>query len=160
MSQLLAQRYSSVTRLRQARYLMLSWCLAIVVIAGCGQGDSIHGVMVKGQVLQSGQPLKVLPGEEITVTFFRAAPAGQKPVGASAIVKPEDATFTIEGPSHHGIPAGSYHISLSSQVAGVYDREDRFVAVFKKKSPLTAEVGPEEGQTFTIDLGKWTVTKP
>ncbi len=128
-------------------------------MAGCGRGDQVRGVMVKGQVLQNGQPIKFLSGEEIVVTFFRDAPAGQRAVGASANVKPDDATFTIEGPDHKGIPAGSYHISLTSQIAGVYDREDRFVAVFKKKPPLNAEVGPEEGQTFIIDLGTWTVTK-
>lgn len=146
-------------RPRRVWSVILSGCLAIVALAGCGQGDQIRGVMVKGQVLQNGQPIKFLSGEEIVVTFFREAPAGQKPIGASGNVKPSDATFTIEGPHHKGIPAGSYHISLSSQIAGVYDREDRFVAMFKKKPPLNAEVGSEEGQTFVIDLGMWTVTK-
>ena len=152
-------RHSSVNRFGRIRYVIPVGCLATLALAGCGQGDQIRGVMVRGQVLQNSQPIKFLAGEEIVVTFSRAAPAGQKMVGASATVKPDDATFTVEGPSHRGIPAGAYHVSLTSQVAGVYDREDRFVAIFKKKPPLTAEVGPEEGQTFLIDLGTWTVRK-
>lgn len=139
--------------------MIASWCLAVLVAAGCGQGDQVRGVVVKGQLLQNGQPLKVLPGEEITVTFFRDAPEGQKPVGASGVVQAADATFTIDGPHHKGIPAGAYRVSLTSQVAGVYDKEDRFVALSRNKPPLTAEVGSEEGQTFVVDLGAWKVTK-
>ncbi len=144
---------------RRARYVVAFWCLAVLAVAGCGRGDQVRGVVVKGQILQNGQPLKFLPGEEITVTFFREAPAGQKPVGASAVVQPAESTFTIVGPDYKGIPAGAYHVSLTSQVAGVYDKEDRFMAMFKKKPPLNAEVGPEEGQTFVIDLDAWKVTK-
>src|SRR5262249_7800881 len=109
--------------------------------------------------LQNGQPIQILPSEDVIVGFSQEAPSGQKPIGASGIVKPEDGTFTVAGPGGKGIPPGKYRISLSSQVNGSNDKS-RFEALFSpQKPPLTVDVGPEKGQTFRIDIGQWTVTK-
>ena len=49
---------------------------------------------------------------------------------------------------------------MSSQIYGGGDGTDRFEETFGvEKTPLVAEVGSEEGQTFVIDLGTKTVTK-
>lgn len=57
------------------------------------------------------------------------------------------------------LPAGRYRVSLSSQIYSG-DGTDRFADHFgPENSPLVAEVGAEEGQTFVIDLGRKTVTK-
>jgi hypothetical protein len=133
---------------------------ATLVAAGCGKGG-VRGVKVKGEVLQNGQPIKFLPSEEITVGFSREVEPGQQPFGAPAKVKPEDGTFTVDGPSGKGIPPGKYRIQLTSDIYGS-DRGDRFEPLFDaraKRPPLVADVGPEEGQTFVIDVGQWTVQK-
>jgi hypothetical protein len=151
------ERTSLVKRLCQARLTAFWWSAAILAVAGCGADN--QGVTVKGQVLQNGQPIPFLPSEDLIVGFSQEVPAGQKPVGASGAVKPEDGTFTVNGPGGRGIPPGRYRISLSSQINGGNDR-NRFERLFSpQKQPLIAEVGPEKGQTFRIDVGRWTVTR-
>jgi hypothetical protein len=137
----------------------MTWsCIAAaLVVVGCGLGDP-KGVKVTGQVLQNGKPIKVLPSEEIMVGFSSEAPEGQHIIVAWATVLPDDGTFTISGSAGKGIPAGKYRVIASSQI--YQKNEDRFEAVFdEKKPPLIAEVGPEEGQSFVIDVGKRTLTK-
>jgi hypothetical protein len=135
-------------------------CVATTfAIGGCGKGDRVRGVTIRGQVLQNGQPIPFLPSEEITVGFSSEAPPDQAAFGTSASVKSKDGTFTMSGPSGAGIPPGTYRVSLSSQIYGGSDG-NRFEAVFEeRRPPLMAEVGSEKGQTFVIDVGKWTVTK-
>jgi hypothetical protein len=109
-------------------------------------------------VLQNGQPIKVLPSEEILVGVSSEAPAGQPVPVAWAPVKPEDGTFVLSGPTGKGIPAGKYRVVVSSQL--YQQSKDRFEAVFdEKKPPLLVDVGPEEEQHLIIDVGKRTVTK-
>jgi hypothetical protein len=132
----------------------LSCCAAALLAAGCGA----KGVTVAGQVLSGGQPITVLPSEEIRVGFSAEAPAGQQGIAAWATVNPKDGSFTLAGPAGKGIPPGKYHVVVSSQI---YQRsEDRFEAVFgPTKPPLTVDVGPEQGQQFIIEVGARTVTK-
>lgn len=144
-------------RLGYVRILIFLWTSETLIIAGCGSGD--QGATVKGQVLQNGKPVQFLPSEDIMVGFSSEVPAGQKPIGFFANVQRGDGTFTVIGPGGKGMPAGKYRIRLSSQIYGS-NGADRFEHVSDpRKPPLIAEVGPEKEQTFTIDLGKWTVTK-
>jgi hypothetical protein len=130
---------------------------AALLVAGCGVAGQ-KGVTVTGQVLENGQPIKVLPAEEIMVGFSAEAPAEKQATAAWATVKPEDGTFTLSGPAGKGIPPGKYRVVVSSQL--YQQSKDRFEAVFdQNKPPLTVDVGPESGQQFLIDVGKRTATK-
>ena len=143
--------------LRQVRLAVVWYTAASLAVPACSTGDK--GVRVKGRVLENGQPIKFLPSEDMMVGFSQEAPPGQTPVGASGSVKPQDGTFVITGPSGRGLPPGRYRISVFSQIYGGSDR-NRFEALFgSKKPPLYAEVNSDRGQTFTIDLGAWSVTK-
>lgn len=129
------------------------------VPAGCG-GQGNRGVKVQGRLLESGQPIKFLPNEDIRISFSSEGAEGSQAVGASGVVKPGDGSFTITGRDNKGIPPGNYRISLSSSVEGGRD-DNRFEAsVNRKNPPLIAEVGPEDGQSFTIDIATRTVAKP
>lgn len=144
-------------QIRKIRFVILSCIAATWVVAGCGTED--QGVKVAGQVFQDGQPIKFLPSEDITIGFSEEIPAGQKPLGFSGVVQSKDGAFVLSGPGGKGVAPGKYRISLSSQVYGGTGK-DRFEALFSsKKPPLIADVGPEKGQTFIIDVGKWTVQK-
>jgi hypothetical protein len=149
-----------VKRLWQVRPVIFFCAAAALVAAGCGKGG-VRGVKVKGEVLQNGKPIKFLPSEEITVGFSREVEPGEPPFGAPAKVKPEDGTFTVDGPAGKGIPPGKYRIQLTSDIYGS-DRGDRFEAWFDpraKRPPLVAEVGAEGEQIFVVDVGQWTVKK-
>lgn len=136
--------------------------IALVIafgVAGCGKSDGPKGVTVRGRLVQSGQPLKVLPREEIMVGFSpEGAAPDQVAHGASSdLVKPEDGSFVLTGRNKAGLPPGKYTVSLSSQVG--YTGDNRFEKLLAGKPTLVVEVGPEEGQTFVIDVDKWTATK-
>jgi hypothetical protein len=133
----------------------VSVLVAGLLAVGCGKGG--QGVTITGQVLQNGSPLQFLPKEDLTVGFS-AEPPGATAFGASAPVKPPDATFTLTGRDNKGIPPGQYSISLSSQIYGG-DGTDRFAPLFNGKKPFIVEVGPEKGQHFLIDVGTMKVTK-
>ena len=139
--------------------LMVVPCVALAVLAGCSQSTQSKGVVVQVRVVENGQPLKFLKDEEILVGFSEEVAAGQKGVGVMGELKPQDATATLSRSGNTGIPPGKYRISMSGQT-GYGDAPDRWEKVFDaKKPPLIAEVGPEEGQSFTIDIARWTVTK-
>jgi hypothetical protein len=134
-------------------------CVAALVVVGCSKASPKYAT-VQGRVVHNGEPLKLLANEEITVGLSAAdAVPGQGGIGANAPLKSDDGTFSVSGRDHKGIPPGKYHVSLSSQV-GYGEAGDRFAKLFDgKKPPLIAEVGPEDGQVFVIDIGKWTVAK-
>jgi len=148
-----------VKQLGPVRFVMLACAGAALLAASCtGGGKDVRGAKVKGQLVQSGQPFKFLPQEEIIVSFTEEK-GGKDAIGSYAVVSPETGTFTIEGPTRHGIPAGKYRVSLSSQIYGG-DGTNRFEATFDgDKTPLVADVGAEEGQTFVIDVAQKTVQK-
>jgi hypothetical protein len=142
----------------QARLLVLSSVAVSVLVAGCGKKEK--GVKVRGKLLQDGQPIQFLRDEDIRISFSSEGSAGQEAAGASGVVQAEDGSFTITGRDNKGIPPGKYRISLSSSIEGGGD-DNRFEAsVNQKEPPLIAEVGPEDGQSFTIDVGARTVKKP
>jgi hypothetical protein len=134
--------------------------LAIVLVAlGCNKSDGPKGVTVHGRLVQNGQPFKALPNEDVMVGFspVGAAPGQAAPGASSDLVKPADGSFTLTGRDKKGLPPGKYTVSLSSQVG--YSGDNRFEKMLAGKPALVVEVGPEEGQTFIIDVDKWSATK-
>jgi hypothetical protein len=145
---------------------LLIWFCATFFLAGCGKGGGTKGFVVKGQVLVKGQPLKLRPNEELTVSFSPANAAGKGaaegakvPAGGNGTVKGDDGTFTLSSLNGQGIPPGTYEVRVSSQIYGG-DGTNRFEQLFDEaKAPLIAEVGDKDGQNFIVDLGNWTVSK-
>jgi hypothetical protein len=143
----------------QIQLLVLTAVTLAVFVAGCGKKGN-QGVKVQGRLLKDGQPIKFLRTEDIRISFSSEASEGHEASGASGVVRPKDGAFTITGRDNMGLPPGKYRISLNSIIEGGGD-DNRFDAsVNRKMPPLVAEVGPEEGQSFTVDIGTWTVTKP
>lgn len=136
----------------------------VVALTGCG-GDKTasvkeyKGVPVTGTVLQGGKPIKLKPDETINVAFTLMEGSEAERAVFAADMKPEDGTFTINGPTGQGIPAGQYKVTLSSSVYGGTG-DDRFEQAFGSEgSRLMAVVGAEPGQTFVIDIGSKTLKK-
>ena len=129
--------------------------------AGCKEkapANQVTGVKVNGQLVTNGKPLKMLPMEEIQVTFFEAGKAAEGRIESMTTADPETGAFTVVGPHNKGIPPGRYKVSLRSQVYG--SDGDRLEEVFgMENTRLEVDVGPEEGQTVVIDLGKRTARR-
>jgi hypothetical protein len=134
-------------------------CAAAIGCKGKDASKEVKGVKVNGQLLANGKAVKMLPMEEIQVTFFEDGKPAEGRIESMAIADPATGTFTINGPSGKGIPAGRYRISLISEIYGG-GGSNRFEEVFSMEtSPLVVDVGPEEGQTIVIDLGKRTAKR-
>jgi hypothetical protein len=112
-------------------------------------------------LLDNGSPVQLLPNEEITVSFTRDGTADPlAPRGASPI-DPKDGSFAFCAPNNTAglLPPGRYRVGVASQVHRG-DGRNRFAPTFDgDRTPLVADVGPGEEQTFLIDIGKKTVTK-
>ena len=153
-----------MTRTRDRAGVVAVGLVVAALTGGCGTpvdpGFKVaEGVWVGGVLLENGVPVKARPNETVTILFSQGAAPNQVVVAGQT--KPDDGTFTLGGPSRHqGLPPGKYTVRVEGSELEV-DVRDRFAKQFenKKKPPLTAEVGPEEGQQFAIDLGKWTVEK-
>jgi len=131
----------------------------LLPLVGCSKSTGDQGVIVHVRVVENGQPMKFLPNEEISFGLSQEVPAGEKGVGVSGQLKPEDASALLSRPGKTGVPPGRYRVSMSGQI-GYGGTPDRFEKIFDaKKPPLIVEVGPDEGQIYTVDIGKWTVTK-
>jgi hypothetical protein len=151
--------------LQYARYGFLGCVFAAVLAAGCSKGGGGpgggKGARVQGRLLDNGRPVKVLPNEEVVVSFTQAGSTDPlAPRGASPI-DPKDGSFAFTGPSSTVgmLPPGRYRVSVASQIGGG-DGRNRFAPTFDEdRTPLVADVGAEETQTFVIDIGKKTVTK-
>jgi hypothetical protein len=129
---------------------------------GCGKNPEpksllkdVSGVAVSGQLVQNGKPLKLAKDETIHVSFVSTT---DDKVASSSEFNPADSTFVTKGPTGKGLPPGKYKVGLAS------DRMDGGVDRFQDSldtasSPLTADIGSEEGQTFIIDVAAKTVTK-
>lgn len=80
---------------------------------GCGGPAGPAPVMVRGEVTNNGEPLKVKPMVgRVQVTFFPLNEAGE-PAGdrAEAAVLP-NGEFTVHGSNGKGIPPGKYKIAV------------------------------------------------
>jgi hypothetical protein len=149
---------------RRWRAIRLSFLgAAAALLAGCSKGNSEGGpgARVRGQLLDNGRPVRLLPNEEIIVSFSRDGAAGPlAPRGASPIDS-KDGSFAFCAPNTTAglLPPGRYRVGIVSQVYRG-DGRNRFAPTFDEdRTALVADVGPEEEQTFHIDIGKKTVTR-
>jgi hypothetical protein len=142
--------------------LLVCGCLVALVASGCAKSSSapeVSGVTVRGRLLFKGAPLKLLPDEQVQVSFVDANGTAENQLAATADYDPETGTFEIAGPSGKGIPPGEYRVEVVSEIYGG-EGGNRFEELFDAEvTPLTATVGPEDGQEFVIDLGRRTVTR-
>ena len=127
-------------------------------LTGCGPKE-VRGSKLKGQVLMNGQPLKLLPGEHVWVTFERAESwGGHKAIMSSGPVQKEG-SFLIEGQEKQGTPAGKYSVTIHAEYSSG-EGEDRFAPLFASgTSPFVIEVTDQQDQSFVIDVGKKTIAK-
>src|SRR5829696_781966 len=89
---------------------------ALVSVAGCSSSTEPKGVTVRVRVVENGQPLKFLPNEEILVGLSQEVAAGEKGIGVTGPLKPEDATASLSRAGRTGIPPGKYRVSMSGQI--------------------------------------------
>lgn len=142
--------------------MVLGSCFAALLVTGCGSSsadDDVKGVAVRGRLLDNGKPIKLLPNEEIRVSFVDVNGGA---VAATGDYNAEAGTFEITGPSGKGLPAGEYRVEIVSDIYGADADEvtNRFEEHFDaENTPLMATVGAEEGQEFIIDIRKKTITK-
>jgi hypothetical protein len=152
-----------IGRGRGAGLVLAGFACAAVGLTGCGgegKADGVHGVVVKGRLLDHGQPLKLKPNEQVQVTFVSEQGGEQNQVASIGDYNPETGLFEIAGPSGQGIPPGAYRVGVASSIYGAEEAANRFENHFNAEvTPLKAEVGPEEGQEFDVDLGTRRVTK-
>jgi hypothetical protein len=126
---------------KSSRYLP---ALALLVLSGCG------GILVRvtGQVVESGQPRRLEPGESVQVEFVTV---GNSPRPLSLGIFPNrDGTFSADqnDGTGAGIPPGQYKVRLNHEGTSVKTK----VAgkLFKESYPL--EVVPGKAVHLTIDL--------
>ncbi|MCI0700236.1 MAG: hypothetical protein L0241_04035 [Planctomycetia bacterium] len=142
------------------QFALLFCCVALV--SGCGKSSSapeVSGVTVRGRLVSNGAALKLLPDEQIRVSFVDVNGTKDSQIAASSEYDPGTDTFEITGPSGKGIPPGEYRVEIVSEIYGG-DGTNRFEELFDAEiTPFLATVGAEEGQEFIIDIGKKTLTK-
>jgi hypothetical protein len=151
------ERKTSVKHLRIMLLALFACLTASLLAVGCNKGSGalppgvkdVRGAKVSGRLLWNDQPLQHQPTEEIVVMFSQEG-AGAGGVGSSANVKPDDGSFTIEGPTLRGVPAGRYKVTVSGRAYG--QGQDRFEAMFAQGMVLIADVGDGDGQNLIIDL--------
>jgi hypothetical protein len=111
-------------------------------------------------LLGNGRPVRLLPDEESIVSFTRDGPAGSLASRGASPIDPKDGSFAFCAPNTTAglLPPGRYRVGVASQVHR--GGRIRFAPTFDQdRTPLVADAGPEEEQTFLIDVGKRTVTK-
>lgn len=154
---------SHTARRLRAGLLFLGSAVVAVGLTGCGgagKADGVHGVAVKGRLLDHGKPLKLKPNEQIQVTFVSEKGGDANQVASIGDYDPETGLFEIAGPSGQGIPPGKYRVGVASRIYGGEEDTNRFEGHFDAEvTPLEADVGAEEGQEFDVDLGTRRVTK-
>jgi hypothetical protein len=155
---------SGCSAVRAARGCLTLWHItpALLVLSllavGCSSNKGTKGVTIQVRVVEDGRPIKFLPDEQVSVGLSEQVPAGERGVGVNSYIKADGGPVSMSRPGGTGIPPGKYSLSLSSQIG--YSGDNRFEKTFAGKPPLILDVGPDEGQTFTVDIAKWTVTKP
>lgn len=136
-------------------------CLAALAAVGCG------GVKTKpyGKVVINGAPYKPGAGETLQITFIGEGPSG---ISAVAQVNP-DGTFMVPGPTNTGIPAGKYHITMTTMAGGgpggsggggAAAGGDRIQAKYGNatQTPLGVDIPASNPPLIVIDVGSGTVT--
>ncbi len=89
-------------------------CALVVfaVASGCSSGPKL--VTPKGQLTFKQAPLKIDPKASVTVVFLQAVDAGENANSYAADpLNREDASFTVPGRKHTGIPIGKYRVAIN-----------------------------------------------
>ncbi|WP_237226404.1 hypothetical protein [Rubinisphaera sp. JC750] len=130
-------------------------CLATLLIAGCGSGDSgPDRYSVSGTVSRDGQPMSAG-----TIEFHSTTN-----VAGNAMAQIVDGKFSIG--SDMGPTAGSYQVRISSitpqiaptdpdeamEAANAPPPKEEVAARFNSETELTAEVGPDKDNSFDFQV--------
>lgn len=155
--------------MKQIAYVGLVGLVAIgmaVSVVGCGGLGGERLVVIRGRVVEKGQPVSAGGPEEggrrIEVTFYPVDAAGNLAQGKQSwsCTVQADGTFVMDG-AGKGIPAGRYKIGLRGQAAsGQYDPRapkaaggDIFEGRFSlQKTPFVFDF--TSNQEITIDIGQ------
>jgi hypothetical protein len=141
------------------RFSSLGVCtLGILLILlgpiACKSSDGPR-VIVKGKLLNSGQPVtvdfaKLPPGDPgIRITFLPQEAGGYD---QPAIYHPETSTFEVSGEKGNGIKPGKYKIAVN---AGAFGSKDLFGGRFdREKTPIVRDIQGSGAIALDIDLAK------
>lgn len=126
--------------------------LTFIFSAGCSEGDASikPGVIVRGKLLKSGQPLSV-PNQAVGAGMVQVAliPVDKLSEPERALAK-SDGTFQIVG-SGKGLAAGRYKLVVFQRDRGI--ESDQLAGAFNEKNtPITVEL-PASKVGGQIDLG-------
>lgn len=138
-------------------------CLAALAAGGCGGGGKTKP---HGKLVMNGEPYKPGPGEILQITFI-----GEGSSGVFTVAKANpDGTFTVPGPTNTGIPAGKYHITVTTMAGGGPGGTAGGTAApaggdtFKGKysdattTPLEVDIPASNPPPIVIDVGKGIVS--
>jgi hypothetical protein len=124
--------------------------------AGCGGGDGVRGVPVKGTVVVNGKPLQLKGSEQLAISLVRLD--GGQSVAATGSYNPGDGSFTVAGPTNRGIPEGKYRITVSTNDYGPRSQGDRFRGLFgANNSPLVVTLNSDNADRLVVDVGRKSV---
>lgn len=119
-------------------------CLLGALLTGCGSSSDGETAVVRGKLLDKGQPFKldqskiplpkgataVPPGTEssvLRITFVQMGETEQYP----AVYNPETSTFEVRGPAKHGIKPGRYKIIITAKYSMAQKRTSPWVVVIR-----------------------------
>jgi hypothetical protein len=126
--------------------------MAFVGVVGCSSEDASikPGVIVRGRLLQDGQPLSV-PNQSVGAGMVQVAlvPIDKPGEPERALAKP-DGTFQVVG-SGKGLASGHYKLAVFQRDHGM--ESDQLKGAFNEKNtPITVEL-PASKVGSQIDLG-------
>jgi hypothetical protein len=136
-----------------ARTVLLSLVLlaACTLIPACSKGPP--PILVKGTVLNNGQPLKIDSNGSMTLMFDRVVEKGETPERFSTRVVQDSGAFEITGKDGKGVPPGKYKIGLVVMLPKPTAESEHWNQAFSGgKSPIMRDITSPE--PLTIDLAK------
>jgi hypothetical protein len=141
--------------------LSLTFFVGAAFLCGCGgSGPQIEGVKVTAVLLKKGQPFVAAEKHETSVSFTGTAAKDGRPVTAPGVFDAKKNAFDIPGPTGHGLPPGTYKITVRSAPYAGSDEQDVFKGAFligpdssKPRTPLSVTITNAPVQEVTIDVG-------
>jgi hypothetical protein len=136
--------------------------LSGVMFSGCGRGQTT--VLLTGRIAGAEQFFANTQACPLQVTLLAAGTPEDAAAGLSfsALIDP-DGGFVIEGAEGHGIPPGTYTITVTSTAYGdlipQLEQEEQANPFGPQVSPLSYEVTADKGQSILIDLSTRTVQR-
>lgn len=144
--------------MQRNRRLVAGLAVALLggLAAGCGGGDGVRGVPVKGTVVLNGKPLQLKGSEQLAISLVRMD--DNQSVAATGAYNPADGSFAVAGPTNRGIPEGKYRIAVSTSDYGPKSQGDRFRGLFgANNSPLVVSLSSDNAERLVVDVGKKSV---